>query len=144
MKAVMKVATGVGHVELRDIAEPAPGPGQVLIRVKAAGICGTDLHIYHDEFKTVPPVVLGHEVAGEICGARPWCFRHRRRQTRDHGNLLLDLRPMSLLPRRPDQSLPVAQVHRFGRQRRLHPIRSRAGRQHPYPARQQSTLRPAR
>ena len=85
MKAVMKVATGVGHVELRDIAEPAPGPGQVLIRVKAAGICGTDLDIYHDEFNTVPPVVLGHEVAGEISGARPWCFRHRRRQTRDHG-----------------------------------------------------------
>lgn len=66
MKAVMKVDTGVGHVELRDIPEPAPGPGQVLMRVKAAGICGTDLHIYHDEFKTVPPVVLGHEVAGEI------------------------------------------------------------------------------
>ncbi len=71
MKAVMKVATGVGHVELRDIAEPAPGPGQVLIRVKAAGICGTDLHIYHDEFKTVPPVVLGHEVAGEISALGP-------------------------------------------------------------------------
>ena len=66
MKAVMKVATGVGHVEVRDIPEPTPGPGEVLIHVKAAGICGTDLHIYHDEFKTVPPVVLGHEVAGEV------------------------------------------------------------------------------
>ena len=71
MKAVMKVDTGVGHVELRDIPAPEPGPGQVLIRVKAAGICGTDLHIYHDEFKTVPPVVLGHEVAGEIAALGP-------------------------------------------------------------------------
>lgn len=66
MQAVMKVARGVGHVELRDIPEPQPGPGQVKIAVRAAGICGTDLHIYHDEFPIIPPVVLGHEVAGEV------------------------------------------------------------------------------
>lgn len=34
--------------------------------MRAAGICGTDLHIYKDEFHSVPPVVLGHEIAGEI------------------------------------------------------------------------------
>lgn len=66
MKAVMKIAPGVGNVELRDIDEPTPGPGHVKIRVQAAGICGTDLHIYKDEFRSRPPVVLGHEVAGEI------------------------------------------------------------------------------
>lgn len=66
MKAVMKVARGVGNVELRDIPEPTPDKGQVRIKVKAAGICGTDLHIYKDEFRSVPPVVLGHEVSGEI------------------------------------------------------------------------------
>lgn len=66
MKAVMKVASGIGNVELRDIDEPHAGAGQVTIAVKAAGICGTDLHIYKDEFKSIPPVVLGHEVAGEI------------------------------------------------------------------------------
>ncbi|MEO8606620.1 MAG: zinc-binding dehydrogenase [Chloroflexota bacterium] len=66
MKAVMKVAGGVGNVELRDIPEPTPAPGQVRIKVLAAGICGTDLHIYKDEFRSVPPVVLGHEVSGEI------------------------------------------------------------------------------
>ena len=69
MKAVMKVAPGVGHIELRDIPEPDPAPGQVKIRVQAAGICGTDLHIYKDEFASRPPVVLGHEVAGEIVDA---------------------------------------------------------------------------
>ena len=78
MKAVMKVERGVGHVELRDIAPPEPGAGEVLISVEAAGICGTDFYIYHDEFKTVPPVVLGHEVAGR----RGWpgcrCFRRQR------------------------------------------------------------------
>lgn len=66
MKAVMKVARGEGHVELRDAAEPRPGQGQVLVEVAAAGICGTDLHIYHDEFPIEPPVILGHEVAGRI------------------------------------------------------------------------------
>lgn len=66
MKAVMKVETGVGHVELRDIDEPRPTADQVLIKVHAAGICGTDLHIYKDEFRSRPPVVLGHEVSGEI------------------------------------------------------------------------------
>lgn len=66
MKAVMKIERGVGHVELRDIPEPSPAAGQVKIKVKAAGICGTDLHIYKDEFRSFPPVVLGHEVAGEI------------------------------------------------------------------------------
>lgn len=71
MKAVMKVARGFGNIELRDISEPTPGPGQVKIKVKAAGICGTDLHIYKDEFRSRPPVVLGHEVAGEIVEVAP-------------------------------------------------------------------------
>lgn len=66
MKAIMKVAPGVGHVELRDIAELVPQAGQVKIAVRAAGLCGTDLHILKDEFRSWPPVVLGHEVAGEI------------------------------------------------------------------------------
>jgi L-iditol 2-dehydrogenase len=66
MKAIMKVAPGVGNVEVREIDEPQPGPGQVKLRVRAAGLCGTDLHIYKDEFRSWPPVVLGHEVAGEI------------------------------------------------------------------------------
>src|SRR6516225_7298256 len=66
MKAVMKVAPGIGNVELCDIAEPQVQPSQVKIRVRAAGLCGTDLHIYHDEFRSWPPVVLGHEISGEI------------------------------------------------------------------------------
>jgi len=68
MDAVMKVAAGPGNVEVRRIAEPQPGQGEVLLEVTAAGICGTDLHIFHDEFKSNPPVVLGHEVAGRVAG----------------------------------------------------------------------------
>jgi L-iditol 2-dehydrogenase len=66
MQAVMKTARGEGNVALREVPAPQPGPGQVLLGVRAAGICGTDLHIYHDEFPTQPPVVLGHELAGEV------------------------------------------------------------------------------
>ena len=73
MQAVMKVAPGVGNVELREIAEPLPPAAHVLIEVRAAGICGTDLHIYHDEFRTRPPVVIGHEVAGTVAPrSRSW------------------------------------------------------------------------
>ncbi|HEX9116134.1 MAG TPA: zinc-binding dehydrogenase [Anaerolineae bacterium] len=68
MQAVVKYARGPGNVELREIAEPVPGPGQVKIEVKMAGVCGSDLHIYHDDIQinVVPPVVMGHEFAGVV------------------------------------------------------------------------------
>jgi len=63
----MKVAKGPGNIEVRDIEKPAvPADDWVLIKVKAAGVCGTDLHIWHDKFRYWPPVVLGHEFSGEI------------------------------------------------------------------------------
>jgi L-iditol 2-dehydrogenase len=66
MPAVAKLAPGPGHVALTERPVPIPGPGQVRIAVRAAGICGTDLHILHDEFPARPPVTLGHEVAGVV------------------------------------------------------------------------------
>jgi len=66
MQALMKVRPGVGNLELRTIADPEPEAGEVLLKVHAAGLCGTDIHIYHDEFSSCPPVVLGHEISGEI------------------------------------------------------------------------------
>lgn len=66
MKALRKLAPGAGHIELVDVPDPIAVPGHVVLAVKAAGVCGTDIHILHDEFPTIPPVTLGHEVAGEI------------------------------------------------------------------------------
>jgi L-iditol 2-dehydrogenase len=66
MLAVRKVARGPGNIEVQEVPEPHPGPGQAVIQVDSAGICGTDLHIYLDEFETIPPVTMGHEVAGQI------------------------------------------------------------------------------
>jgi L-iditol 2-dehydrogenase len=68
MKALVKYARGEGNMEVRDVAEPSPGAGQVKIAVKAAGICGSDIHIYHDHI-AIPirtPVVAGHEFCGVV------------------------------------------------------------------------------
>ncbi len=66
MRALLKYAPGVGHVALRDVATPQPGPQDLLIRIRYCGICGTDLHIYDDEFPNDPPVIMGHEYCGTI------------------------------------------------------------------------------
>ena len=66
MLAVRKIARGLGNIELQDVPEPRAGADQVVIEVDSAGICGTDLHIYLDEFETSPPVTIGHELAGVI------------------------------------------------------------------------------
>ena len=69
MKALVKVAPGPG-LELTDVPDPSPGPGDVLLRVLRTGICGTDLHIDSwDEWaaNTIkPPLVVGHEFVGEV------------------------------------------------------------------------------
>ena len=68
MKAIMKTQPMLG-VEVRDIPKPEPAPDEVLIRVKSAAICGSDLGIYHYTSaysKMKLPVVLGHEFSGII------------------------------------------------------------------------------
>lgn len=57
---------GIGDIRMEEVAIPAPGPGEVLVKVAAAGICGTDRHLYHGEFPCTPPVTLGHEFAGRV------------------------------------------------------------------------------
>lgn len=64
MKAVVISSPGVVGIESVD--DPAPGPGEVVVKVAACGLCGTDLHILEGEFAPTLPVVPGHEFAGEI------------------------------------------------------------------------------
>ncbi len=65
-------------LELTELPDPTPGPGQVLIRVHACGICRTDLHIVDGEL-TEPklPLVPGHQIVGEVAGLGPEVTRHR-------------------------------------------------------------------
>lgn len=58
-------ATGPGQLELREVPRPAPGTGEVIVRVRNCGICGSDLHWFHGGFP--PPYVCpGHEISGEV------------------------------------------------------------------------------
>ncbi len=62
----MKTARGIGNLELRELEVPKPKRDEVLIEVAAAGLCGTDIHIKHDQAFYTPPVVLGHEYSGTV------------------------------------------------------------------------------
>ena len=68
----MKAAVFYGKGDIRtDNSYPAPrvGDQQVLLRVKACGVCGTDIHIHagaQGATDCEPPVILGHEFAGEV------------------------------------------------------------------------------
>ena len=73
MKALVKTQKGVGHVEVRDVPEPTPGPGEVKIRIAACGVCGSDIHVFHDTFPYWPPVILGHEFTGTVVELGPDC-----------------------------------------------------------------------
>lgn len=54
-------------LRLEDVEEPSPGRGEVLIRVRACGVCRTDLHIVEGELKPIKlPVIPGHQVVGVI------------------------------------------------------------------------------
>jgi L-iditol 2-dehydrogenase len=53
-------------VDLAERPERPPGPGEVALDVNAAGVCGTDLHIWLGEYDSVPPVTMGHEVCGTV------------------------------------------------------------------------------
>jgi len=53
-------------VRVAEVPDPAVGSGDVLIAVKAAGICGTDVHIYEGDFIADYPLIPGHEFAGEV------------------------------------------------------------------------------
>lgn len=59
------VQTGIRQIEVRDVPEPSPAEGMALVRVRAAGICGSDLHPYHGRPEP-QPLPEGHEVAGEV------------------------------------------------------------------------------
>lgn len=66
MLALRKLKFGEERLELVEVPEPMLRPGHVILEVAAAGICGTDIHIMRDEYRSSPPVTLGHEVAGTI------------------------------------------------------------------------------
>ena len=65
MKQQVMIAPGA--IEFRDVPVPEPGPGEVLVRMKRIGVCGSDIHVWHGKHALTPyPVVQGHEVSGVV------------------------------------------------------------------------------
>src|SRR5579862_8675173 len=78
MPALVQLEMKKGAVELRDLPVPEVGEGEVLLRVRGVGVCGSDVHQYHNTQSWIVgvPVVLGHEFCGEIAalgkGVKGW------------------------------------------------------------------------
>ncbi|MCB0137343.1 MAG: zinc-binding dehydrogenase [Caldilineaceae bacterium] len=68
MRAVVKYGRQPGNVAVQEVAEPAISPDQVLVEVGAVGVCGSDIHLWHENqsWTIQCPVILGHEWAGTI------------------------------------------------------------------------------
>jgi threonine 3-dehydrogenase len=74
VRALVKTKAAPG-LELLDVPKPSAGPGEVLVKVLATSLCGTDNHIYRwDEWaqgRIHPPRIIGHELCGEVVEAGP-------------------------------------------------------------------------
>jgi len=83
MRALVNYGPEPGAVGLREVSIPIPGPGDVLLRVRAIGACGSDLHQYHgtQSWRVNWPVTLGHEFCGEVAtlgeGVEGWAVGDR-------------------------------------------------------------------
>ncbi|MBV9205427.1 MAG: alcohol dehydrogenase catalytic domain-containing protein, partial [Actinobacteria bacterium] len=63
---------GPGDIGVEDRPDPQPGPGEVLLKITATGICGSDLHGYTGENKRRHPgQIMGHETVGRIAAVGP-------------------------------------------------------------------------
>jgi 2-desacetyl-2-hydroxyethyl bacteriochlorophyllide A dehydrogenase len=69
MKAM--VLTAPSHLALEDVPRPEPSAGQVLVRITNSGLCGTDLKIYTGAIPARYPLIMGHEMIGELVGGSP-------------------------------------------------------------------------
>jgi S-(hydroxymethyl)mycothiol dehydrogenase len=92
------VLTEVGRFGVEQLDVEQPGPGEVMVRIEASGVCGTDMHVVHTLFGHRLPILLGHEGAGVVedvgegvdhvregdrvvlgwrspCGNCSWCLR---------------------------------------------------------------------
>ena len=64
---LQEVMTAPGRIEFREIEKPEPKEGEVLVRMRRIGVCGSDIHVWHGKHPfTSYPVTQGHEVSGEI------------------------------------------------------------------------------
>ena len=75
----------IGNLSVGEVEKPLPCPDELLVRIEACGICGTDRHLFKGEFPSKPPVTIGHEFAGivEAVGSEVEHFKPGIRVTGD-------------------------------------------------------------
>jgi len=66
MKALVKTKLGADCMRYMDMPEPTPGADDIKVKVYACGVCGTDIHLMHDEYPSKPPIITGHEFSGVV------------------------------------------------------------------------------
>ena len=81
MRATKLYSTG--EIRTVNVDVPSPAKNEILIEVEAAGICGTDRHLYHGEFPSVPGKILGHEFSGIVVDSGGTDFAEGLRVTCD-------------------------------------------------------------
>lgn len=75
---LQQVMTAPGEIIFREIENPIPAAGEVVVKIMRIGVCGSDIHVWHGKHPfTSYPVTQGHEVSGEI---RIWRQRARRKR----------------------------------------------------------------
>jgi alcohol dehydrogenase, propanol-preferring len=79
MKAAVVPELGA-KLEIQELTVPEPGPGQVLVKIEASGLCHTDIHAAHGEWpvKPSPPFIPGHEGVGVVTATGPGATVHKR------------------------------------------------------------------
>ena len=99
MPALVNYASAPHSVEMREVPVPTIGEDDVLLRVAAVGVCGSDLHQYHGShsWKVNYPVILGHEFAGTVveAGARVTAFAPGERVVSETAAVIDPASPMS-------------------------------------------------
>ena len=126
MRAAVVPSLGA-PLEIRELPVPEPGPGQVLVRIEASGLCHTDIHAARGDWPVTPtaPFVPGHEGVGRVVALGAGRAASGRRHPGRAGLAGLRLRVLPLLPVRLGDALPGAAEHRLLDRRRLRRIRRR-------------------
>ena len=103
MKALQ--LTEYNHLEMVDVPKPEPGEKEVLIKVAACGICGSDVHgVNGSTGRRIPPIIMGHEATGVIEELGPGIKNYKVGDRVAFDSTIL-LRRMPLLPGRQHQLL---------------------------------------
>ncbi len=129
---------------IEEMPIPEPGPGQILVKYEATGVCHTDLHAANGDWpvKPNPPFIPGHEGVGYVAKLGCWRVAHQGRRSGWRAVAAHRLRLLQSLPHRLGNALRQPAEHRLFRQRNLRAIRPGRSRLCRPPA-GQSGIRPA-